>query len=485
MMKTFLLTAMSLAWVSAIQLQAQCVNDTTFTDVIYLVDNSGSIDDAEYISFESIITTSIASLQSSCSDAQVAVAHYGGFNGQELIIEHPFSTSPIPNVNRQFCNARDAFNICIGSGGDDLNYAIGAIMDSMATGALSHDMNNNLSLIILTDAFGLGTDCLQPNCSLILPTTNIDAFKAATGVDVTVVGVSDQAEETVLGIYASPGGDFMGPLFMGECAGSFDGCTVPRKYIQAEFSSDPGSIADIITNTVSCEIQIVTGLTVEAGTDQSICTDLAQSAMLTATPSMGLAPFDYNWSTGATSQSITVTPTDTTLYFVTVTDANTCTFTDSVTVFAAPCCTGFGVDAGLDQMICGDLAGAGSAMLSATRTGSGTSLITSYNWNNGLGAGQSQTVSPTVTTTYTVTAMDDIGCIDTDDVEVAVGLCCDGFSVEAGFDQMICQGMGESVNLIAVTTGGNAPVVVTWDQGLGAGLAQTVSPFVTTTYKDV
>ena len=642
MMKTFLLTVLSVAWVSALQLQAQCVNDTTFTDVIYLVDNSGSIDDGEYISFESIITTSISSLQSTCGEAEVAVVHYGGFEGQELVIEHPFSTNPIPNVNRQFCNARDMFNICIGSGGDDLNHAIGAIIDSMATGALSHDTSNNLSLIILTDAFGFGTNCLQPNCSLILPIDNIDILKQTTGVDVTVVGVSAQAEESLLGIYASPGGDFMGPLFASECTGTFDGCAVPRKYIQAEFTSDPNTIANTITNTVSCQVQVVTGLTVEAGVDQSICTDLGQSAMLTATPSMGLAPFLYSWSSGETTPSITVSPTDTTLFFVTVTDANTCTFTDSVSVFAAPCCTGFMADAGADQTVCGNLAesatisatasggtapfsytwdnglGAGqtqtvtptttttytvtitdaigctttdqvtvmadiccagfsvnagadvtvcgdlsesttltatvtgglapftylwsngatlatqivaptttttftvtvmdsggctttdmvtvtaqmccvgfavdagmdqiicgdlaqSATLNAVATGSGTSLIT-YNWDNGLGAGQSQTVSPATTTTYTVTAMSDIGCIDTDQVDVVVDSCCDGFSIDAGADQMICQGSGDIADLIAVTTGGVAPIIVTWNQGLGGGLAQQVSPFVTTTY---
>ena len=479
MMKTLLLTVLSVAWASTFQLQAQCVNDTTFTDVIYLVDNSGSIDDAEYISFEDIITTSIASLQGSCAESEVAVVHYGGFNGQELVIEHPFSTNPIPNVNRQFCNARDAFNICIGSGGDDLNYAIGAIIDSMAAGALSHDLNNNLSIIILTDAFGFGTNCLQPNCSLILPIDNIDILKQTTGADVTVVGVSAQAEESLLGIYASPGGDFMGPLFMNECTGTFDGCQVPRKYIQAEFNSDPDSIANIITNTVSCQIEVVTGLTVEAGVNQSICTDLGQSATLTATPSMGSAPFMYNWSNGGTTQSISVSPMDTTLFFVTVTDANTCTFTDSVTVYAAPCCAGFGVDAGLDQIICGDLAQ--STVLNAVATGSMTSLV-SYTWDNGLGAGQSQTVMPSVTTTYTVTAVSDIGCTDTDDVEITVDTCCDDFSIDAGFDRMICQGTGGSVDLIAVTTGGVGPIVVSWDQGLGSGLAQTVSPFVTTTY---
>jgi gliding motility-associated-like protein len=65
------------------------------------------------------------------------------------------------------------------------------------------------------------------------------------------------------------------------------------------------------------------------------------------------------------------------------------------------------VSAGADQTICGT----SPAILTAT----GASI---YTWDNGLGNGATQTVSPTTTTTYTVTGVDANGCINSDQVTV-------------------------------------------------------------------
>jgi hypothetical protein len=67
----------------------------------------------------------------------------------------------------------------------------------------------------------------------------------------------------------------------------------------------------------------------------------ASSITLTAQPS-GTWPYNYNWSNGATTQSITVSPTATTTYNVTVTDANGCTGTASkqITVKDVNCSNG-------------------------------------------------------------------------------------------------------------------------------------------------
>ena len=54
----------------------------------------------------------------------------------------------------------------------------------------------------------------------------------------------------------------------------------------------------------------------------------ASSITLTAQPS-GTAPYSYSWSNGVTTQSITVSPSATTTYTVTVTDANGCIGTAS------------------------------------------------------------------------------------------------------------------------------------------------------------
>ena len=57
-------------------------------------------------------------------------------------------------------------------------------------------------------------------------------------------------------------------------------------------------------------------------------------------------------------------------------------------------------------------------MITATTTG-GTPGYT-YTWDQGLGNGESHTVSPTEETTYTVTVVDSKGCISIDQVTVGI-----------------------------------------------------------------
>ncbi len=62
-----------------------------------------------------------------------------------------------------------------------------------------------------------------------------------------------------------------------------------------------------------------------------------------------------------------------------------------------------------------------SYVLNATAT-SGTSPYT-FNWDNGLGAGQTHTVTPLVTTTYQVTVTSASGCTATDGLTITVTTC--------------------------------------------------------------
>jgi hypothetical protein len=58
----------------------------------------------------------------------------------------------------------------------------------------------------------------------------------------------------------------------------------------------------------------------------------ASSIKLKAVPSGGTGTFAYNWSNGATTQSITVSPTSSTVYTVTVSDGSGCPKTVSKTI---------------------------------------------------------------------------------------------------------------------------------------------------------
>ncbi len=136
---------------------------------------------------------------------------------------------------------------------------------------------------------------------------------------------------------------------------------------------------------------------VNAGNDVSIFE--GASVTLTAT-----GADSYVWSTGATTQSITVNPSATTTYTVTGT-TNGCEQTDSITVFVEP--ETVTANAGPDETICQGY--------SATLTASGG---TSYLWNTGATT-QSITVSPYATSTYTVTVFSG-NAQDTDSVTVFV-----------------------------------------------------------------
>jgi gliding motility-associated-like protein len=197
----------------------------------------------------------------------------------------------------------------------------------------------------------------------------------------------------------------------------------------------------------------------------------AEPVDLTATGAGGLAPYTYTWDNGlGVGQNHTVNPIANTTYTVTVEDDNGCTAEGTVdvvinqlpTVTATanpnPQCEGDPVD------------------LSATGAG-GTGPYT-YDWDNGLGAGQNHIVTPLVNTTYTVTVEDSNGCTAEGTVDVVINEL-PTVTADATPNP---QCANEPVDLSATGAGGTGPYTYTWDNGLGAGQNHTVTPAVNTTY---
>ncbi len=137
----------------------------------------------------------------------------------------------------------------------------------------------------------------------------------------------------------------------------------------------------------------------------SICT--GSSITLTATVTNESGPFTYLWSTGDTTESITVTPTATTTYTVGVTDSSGCKGNGSqqVTVNPNPTVT----LAASPTTVCTG----GSVSLTASTAATN---IQSYQFfSNGTAISPVQTSNmftdmPTASTTYTVVATDSNGC---------------------------------------------------------------------------
>jgi PKD repeat protein len=97
----------------------------------------------------------------------------------------------------------------------------------------------------------------------------------------------------------------------------------------------------------------------------------------------------------------------------------------------------------------------------------------SYTWDNGLGAGANKTVSPTVSTTYIVTGSNGLGCEVSESITIDVVVSP---TVTANANQTtICLG-----DVVELSAGG--ATTYSWDNGLGAGAVQSVSPTTTTIY---
>jgi hypothetical protein len=209
----------------------------------------------------------------------------------------------------------------------------------------------------------------------------------------------------------------------------------------------------VIVTTVGCQstddivVTVTNGVVANAGTDQTICE--GESAILTASGGT-----DYLWNTGETTASITVNPTTTTTFSVTVSDGAS-SDTDNVTVIVNPLLI---ADAGADQTLCeGE---------STTLTASGGD---SYLWSTGE-TSQSINVSPTNTSTYTVIATQN-NCDASDDVQVVVNPLP---AANAGTDITINQ--GDSTTLTA--SGGGTYL---WNTGETTA-SINVGPNSTTTY---
>ncbi len=114
----------------------------------------------------------------------------------------------------------------------------------------------------------------------------------------------------------------------------------------------------------------------------------------------------YSWSTGAVSQTITVSPSINTIYSVTVTDGSGCSGSDTHTVTMNPVPT---------PTITGPTA---TCALTPVTLDAGSGFA-SYSWSTGA-VSQTITVSPASTATYSVTVTNGSGCSGTDSHTVTV-----------------------------------------------------------------
>ena len=216
------------------------------------------------------------------------------------------------------------------------------------------------------------------------------------------------------------------------------------------------------TNTASITITEETtpptaDITNNSGT--TVLTCAAPSISLTATGGVS-----YSWDNGlGNAANATVNAIGT--YTVTVTGANDCTNTASITITeeTTPPTVGITNNSGTTVLTCA------APSISLTATGG-----VSYSWDNGLGNAANATVD--AIGTYTVTATDANGCTNTASITITADKTppTAGITNNSGTTQLTCA--APSISLTA--TGG---VSYSWNNGLGADADVTVTTIGTYT----
>ncbi|QQS29688.1 MAG: T9SS type A sorting domain-containing protein [Sphingobacteriales bacterium] len=214
--------------------------------------------------------------------------------------------------------------------------------------------------------------------------------------------------------------------------------------------STTGAAVCTQTLTGSATVTVFALPSADAGEDQNICA----GASTTFTATGGTS---YVWSTGGTDAVIAVSPSETTVYTVTVTDDNSCTATDSVvlTVNELPQASIFvsenSGNTTNDNTIC-----SGS---SATLTAAGG---TDYEWSNGAGFTETINVNPADNTIYSVTVTDSNGCSSSAQTSLVVNPN-PSFTIAFSAEQLAATGQ-LTLNTIPVSET-NLPWSYLWSNG--------------------
>ena len=253
-----------------------------------------------------------------------------------------------------------------------------------------------------------------------------------------------------------------------------DGLVEGQETITIEFPiTDPcGNVTPIVINLFIEDIAPV-DVTIDGGT--IFCP--GEEVVLTAQPAGGAPPYTYLWSTGETTQSITVAPGSTTTYAVDVTDACLVeTASDSYEV-VVPVLPPLVLNETADiTEICPYI----PATLSANASG-GSGGYT-YQWSStfesDLGSASSIDVVPSTTTTYTVVVTDNCGNITTEDIVYTI--TSPPLTLTMSPDVEICP--GDSVQISVTPSGGFGNYYYNWFHSGESTATIWVSPDRTTDY---
>ena len=221
-------------------------------------------------------------------------------------------------------------------------------------------------------------------------------------------------------------------------------------------STNGGTDGDVSDNTGSSSFTTADPLTSSLSITDPACG--ATDGAVSSTIGGGTPGYTYLWSTSSTSTGITGLGIGT--YYLSVTDVNGCTASDTAVLVnvGAPV-----LSATATSETCNGLC---DGTLNASSTG-GTGTIT-YNWDGSVGSGANHTnVCPS---TYTVIATDDLGCESQSTVTIGAGANYPTANF-MNIPSTTTTAVGSGITFINTSSGGASSYL--WDFGDGSTSSAT------------
>ena len=268
-----------------------------------------------------------------------------------------------------------------------------------------------------------------PLTSLVSPTTNVDCFGNNTG-SATVIAIGGTSPYSY---NWSSGGTNV--TSSGLISGTY--------YVTI---TDNHGCTDTNSVDITQPLQMTTAIT--STTNVSCYSDTNGSA--TITTNGGTPPYNYNWSNGSNSSTISNLIADT--YFVTVTDSNGCSAVNSVTI-AQPIIL-------LVNILSQDVACNSGNTGSATAIPSGGTSPYNYEWSTG---DSTATIDSLIIGSYSVTVTDINGCSASSLINIIEPLPLTT-TISATTDVLCFNGSTGSSTV--VPNGGTPPYTYNWSNGI-------------------
>lgn len=180
----------------------------------------------------------------------------------------------------------------------------------------------------------------------------------------------------------------------------------------------------------------------------------------TATPGGGTSPYNYNWNSTPSQSAQTATGLSPGTYSVTITDANTCSVVQSVTI-SQP--SALSLSASQNEGTCGNANG------SATVNASGGISPYAYLWSNGQ---TNSTATGLAAGNYTVTVTDANNCTVTENFTL---VNADSPSLSMSSANVLCNGNNNG-SATVTPTGGTNPITYNWSNGGTTSTINNLSP---------